>query len=308
MDESERAEEVFAALQDAMHKDMISGADLPEILNNLAVARARLGKGAVAQTDLARATEIDPEEDDYPFNLGLVALRSNDAAAAAIHFREAVEREPDNPEDRALLILALDRAGKKAEADQERESATETFGPSGIPAIHLDAKGEALGRLDRIKMELDTTMLRLELKSGETAASSAVSDSMAAANTSAAHIRKARQELSAGHVDVAEREFRIVLTADPANAAAHRGLAEIARRQGKLEDAVKEFQASLEARDSAEVRTELARIYLEQRKTDLARAEVDKALKLAPNYSEAKQLLERLKNSKVIDKKPGGGA
>jgi len=46
---------------------------------------------------------------------------------AADHFREAVEREPDNPEDRAMLIFNPWKAGKKSEADQERETATETF-------------------------------------------------------------------------------------------------------------------------------------------------------------------------------------
>jgi len=75
-----------------------------------------------------------------------------------------------------------------------------------------------------------------------------------------------------------------------------------------MDDAVKELQASLEARDSAVVRTTLAKIYLEQKKLDLARAEVEKALKLAPNYAEAKQLLEHLKNFKPNGKKPGGGA
>jgi Tfp pilus assembly protein PilF len=75
-----------------------------------------------------------------------------------------------------------------------------------------------------------------------------------------------------------------------------------------MDDAVKELQASLEARDSAEVRTLLAKIYLEQKKPGLARAEIEKALKLAPNYALAKQLLEHLQNSKPADKKPGGGA
>jgi Tfp pilus assembly protein PilF len=65
-----------------------------------------------------------------------------------------------------------------------------------------------------------------------------------------------------------------------------------------LDDAVKELQASIAARDSAPVRTMLARIYLEQKKTDLARAEVQHALQLAPNYTEAKQLLEHLQSSK----------
>ena len=108
-------------------------------------------------------------------------------------------------------------------------------------------------------------------------------------------------------MQAAEKEFRAALAAEPSSAAAHRGLAEVARHQGKMDDAVKELQASLATRDSAEVRTMLAKIYLEQKKPALARAEAEKAVKLAPNYAEAKQLLEHLQNSKTPEKKPGGG-
>ena len=302
----DRAEEVFTSLQTALKNNRVSGADLPEILNDLAIARARQGKTAAAQTDFRRAVELDPDEDDYPFNLGLLALQTNDAPAAAGYFREAAEREPDNPEDRALLILSLEKAGKKTEADQERESANETFGPNGLPAIRLDAKNETMARLSRIKTELDVTALRAEIESAEPPSSAAAPGS--SIDTPVTHIRRGRQELSAGHADAAEKEFRAVLAADPNSAAAHRGLAEIDRRQGKLDDAVKELQASLEARDSAVVRMMLAKVYLEQKKPDLARTEVEKALKLAPNYAEAKQLLEHLRNSKPTEKKPGGGA
>src|SRR5713226_468442 len=302
----DHAEEVFASLQAGLRNNNASGADLPEILNDLAIARARQGKTAAAQTDFRRAIELDPDEDDYPFNLGLLALQTNDASAAAGYFREAVEREPDNAEDRALLILSLERASKKTEADQERETANETFGPNGLPAIRLDAKNETVARLSRIKTELDVTALRTEMESAESPASEAASAS--SSDTSVIHLRRGRQELSAGHADAAEKEFRAVLAADPGSAAAHHGLAEIDRRQGKMDDAVKELRASLEARDSAVVRTMLAKIYLEQKKPDLARAEVEKALKLAPNYAEAKQLLEHLQNSKPSEKKPGGGA
>jgi len=302
----DRAEEVFASLQNALRTNMVSGADLPEILNDLAIARARQGKVSEAQADLRRAAELDPDEDDYVFNLGLLALQGNDAAAAADHFREAVEREPDNPEDRAMLILSLERAGKKSEAEQERETARETFGPNGLPAIRADAKGEFVTRLDRLKTELDITALRAGLVSLGPATNAP--EAAETSGSAAAHIRRARQELSAGHVEAAEKEFRATLAADPGNAAAHRGLGEINRRQGKMDDAVKELQASLAARDSAVVRTLLAKIYLEQKKPDLARAEVERALKLAPNYAEAKQLLEHLQNSKPAGKKSGGGA
>jgi len=306
LEQPDHAEEVFISLQEALKNNMVSGADLPEILNDLAIARARQGKTAAAQNDFRRAVELDPDEDDYPFNLGLLALQTNDPSAAAGYFREAAQREPDNPEDRALLILSLEKAGRKNEADQELEAANETFGPNGVPTIRLDAKNETMARLHRIKTELDITALRAEIESAELLASAA--DSASSSETPVAHLRRGRQELSAGHANAAEQEFRAVLAADPSSAAAHRGLAEIDRRQGKMDDAVKELQASLEARDSAVVRTMLAKIYLEQKKPDLARAEVEKALKLAPNYAEAKQLLEHLQNSKPSEKKPSGGA
>jgi tetratricopeptide (TPR) repeat protein len=306
LNQDDRAEEVFNSLLESLRNSPAAGADLPEVLNNLALAQARQGRADAAIADLRRATELDPGEDDYPFNQGLVALQNKDAAAAADDFREAAEREPDSAEDRALLILALEQAGKKPEADQEREQAKEAFGPNGLPAISLDAKNETATKLQRIKSELDVTSVRGETESAEAAAGT--EGALAAADTPAARIRRGRQELSLGHLEAAEREFRAVLDAEPSNAAAHRGLGEIDRRQGKMDDAVKELQISLDARDSAEVRTILAKIYLEQKKPELARAEAEKALKLAPNYAEAKQLLEHLQNSKAPEKKPGGGA
>jgi tetratricopeptide (TPR) repeat protein len=305
MNQPEKAEEVFVSLQDALRNNLVSGADLPEILNNLALARARQNKTPAAVTDLRRAVELDPDEDDYPFNLGLLALAANDYAAAADYFREASEREPDKAENRSMLILSLEKAGKKAEADQERDTAAETFGPDALPVVRLDAKPDArkdtLARLERVRTEMDTTALRLEIVSAGDSANAAAATP--GADTPASHLRRGRQELSAGRVDAAEVEFRAALAADASSASAHNGLAEVYRRRGKFEDSAKELQASLEIRDSAMVRTTLARIYLEQKKPDLARAEVERALKLAPKYSDAKELLEHLQKAK-----PSGGA
>jgi Tfp pilus assembly protein PilF len=301
LDQPEKAEQAFAALQEDLRHNLVSGADLPEILNNLALARARLGDAAAARTALSRASDIDPDEDDYPFNLGLLALRANDLAAAATHFREAVHREPDNPEDRAFLIYTLEKAKKKSEAAEERQSALEALGPTGLPVIKLEAKKDAASKYERIKPELDTTTLRLELR-GPDALPSPSAEAAPPADTPAAHVRFGRLDLAAGHLDAAEKEFRAALLADPNNASAHQEIAEIYRRRGKLEDAIQELQMSLAARDSAAVRTTLARIYLEQKKPELARAEVEKAVKLAPNYLAARELLEHLQQSK-----PTGG-
>lgn len=301
MNQPEKAEEVFASLQEALRHNLVSGADLPEILNNLALARARQGKTPAAVADLRRAVELDPDEDGYPFNLGLLALGAGDFAGAADYFREASGREPDKAENRALMILALEKGGKKAEADQERDTAAETFGPDALPEVRWDAKKDTLTRLERVRTEMDTTALRLEIVSAGDSANAA--EASEAAGTPAAHIRRGRQELSAGRVDAAESEFRAALAADTGSASAHNGLAEVCRRRGKLDDSARELEASLGIRDSAVVRTTLARVYLEQKKLDLARTEVQRALKLAPKYSDAKELLEHLQKVK-----PSGGA
>jgi tetratricopeptide (TPR) repeat protein len=296
----ERAEEVFTSLQEALRNNMVSGADLPEILNNRALARARQGKSPAATTDLRRAEELDPDADDYPFNLGLLALSANDFQDASEHFREASGRAPDNAENRAWMILALEKAGKKTEADEERESAAETFGPDALPVVGLDAKKDSLTKLERVRPELDTTALRLELVSGGNAVNTTVPGTT---DTTAAHIKRGRQELSAGRVDAAEAEFRAALAADAGSASAHNGLADVYLRRTKLDEAAKEMHASLQIRDSAVVHTNLARVYLAQKKLDLARAEAERALKLAPKYADAKELLDRLQKVK-----PSGGA
>jgi tetratricopeptide (TPR) repeat protein len=309
LSQPDRAEEVFTSLRESLresgaaeHSNVVAGGDLPEILNNLALAKARLGDVTGAQTDLQRAADLDPDEDDYPVNLGLLALQANDAGNAAGYFREAMEREPDNPEDRALLIFALDKAGRQPEAEQERVSAVEMFGPNGLPALHLDANSDTLTHMARIKTELDTTSLRQEIKPAEP---SMLASSAPSTDSAEGLIRRARQELSAGHVDAAQTDFKAALAIDGSNSSAHRGLADIARRRGKLDEAVIQLQAALQSRDNAVVRVALARIYLEQKKTALARTEVQRALKLAPNYTEAKELLDRLSSPNAADH-PGG--
>ncbi len=286
LDQPDKAEAIFVSLQESLKDNLASGADLPEIMNNLGLARTRQGKSAEAIAALRRAAELDPEEDDYPVNLGLVYARANDYAKAADEFRDAMEREPEKAEDRSLLIYALLKAGKKEEADEEKDSAAEALGPGALPVI----KPENLAKLERLKTELDASALQLENLTQR--------DSGAAGADAATLVRKGRQELSAGRLDTAETAFRSALANDPGDASAHRGLADIARRRNKLDDAVKELQAALARRDSAVDHVSLARIYLDQKKNDLARTEVGRALKLAPNYADAKQLMEHLQNGK----------
>jgi tetratricopeptide (TPR) repeat protein/TolB-like protein len=299
LNQPEKAEEVFLSLQDRLKKTFVSAAELPEILNNLALAQARRGDTSAAASSLLRALDLDPDEDDYPFNLGLMYLRGNDTTTAAKYFREASDREPENPEDRALLIYALEKAGNRSEAAEERNSALESFGPNALPAV----KPETFARLQRITTELDTATLQLEMASHDSGNNGGTAASTSAASPSSL-VRKGRQELVAGRLDTAEQAFRAALTSAPHDASAHRGMAEVYRRKNKRPEAIQELQTALELRDSAVDRTTLARIYLEQRKPDLAKAELARALKIAPNYTEARQLQEHLQNGNSQSKTP----
>jgi tetratricopeptide (TPR) repeat protein/TolB-like protein len=287
----EKAEESFVALQNNLKSDLVAGAELPEVLNNLALAQAKRGNTTAAASALLRALDLDPEEDDYPFNLGLLYLRGNDATTAAKYFREASDREPENPEDRAMLIYALEKTGNKTEAAQEKDSAIESLGPNALPSV----KPEMFARMDRISTELDVTTLQLQIASRGATASTASAAPGASSPTNL--IRKGRQELAAGQLDAAEADFRAALAAAPKDPGAHRGLAEILRRRSKRTEAIQELQEALAERDSAVDRTTLARIYLEQKKPEQAKAELQHALKLAPNYSEARQLFDHLQNN-----------
>jgi tetratricopeptide (TPR) repeat protein len=291
MNQPDKAEEVFLGLQNKLKSDLVAGAQLPEILNNLALAQARRGNTTAAGSNLMHALDLDPDEDDYPFNLGLLYLRGNDLTTAAKYFREASDREPENPEDRALLVFALERAGNKSEATEERNAAMEALGPGALPAV----KPEGFAKLDRVLTELDTATLQMQIASRESPEATAPT---IASTSPSLLVRRGRQSLVAGKIDEAEQSFRAALAAAPQDAAAHRGMAEVHRRKNRRNEAIQELQAALQLRDSALDRTTLARLYLEQRKPDLAKAELNQALKLAPNYTEAKQLLEHLQNGK----------
>ena len=149
-----------------------------------------------------------------------------------------------------------------------------------LPTVHVDPKSDAQSRLDRVKTDLDVTALRLEILSSASPVAPASTDnasaSAASTPTPASHIRQGRQELAGSRLELAEAQFRAALATDPNNAAAHLGLAEVDRRRYKFDDAITELQASLKSRDSAVVRTTLARVYMEQKKFALARAEAQK--------------------------------
>ncbi len=286
-----RAEAAFGGLLGRYASAGNSAAEIPEVLNNLAIAHQRLGKARVAGSELKRAAQLDPEEVDYRFNQALAAYRGDDPASAIEPLRALLRLEPDDSEAWALLVVALEKSGRADEAAAEQEAALRETGSKSLPAL----RPETVARMDRIKTHIDVSSLR-EFGGPATETGSAEGGASAPATISSPqlHLKRGRQFLAAGKLEEARKEFSGALAQSPRDAAAHEGLAEAYRREGKLDEAVVQLKAALEIRDDAAARTTLARLYLEQKNPEAARAQLQLALKLAPGYSEARALLDKL--------------
>lgn len=279
---------------------------LAEAFNNLGVARARLGKLREAVAAFERAAQLDPDEVDYWWNLGVIRMQANEPAPAVEAFREVLRRQTGDAEARALLIEALERGGQAAQAAGEREAFTRLGEP---PASLPSLKPEGLARLERVKMRLDLASLHPFPETSAPIATQAVNPSgpgqsplpqalSRRAQHSQLHLTRGRGFLGAGKLDDAKREFTEAVHLAPlTSAAGHQGLAEIYGRQGRTDDAVRELRAALASRDDADLRIQLARLYMSQRRPGEARAELQAALKLDPTpklQEEARQLLQQL--------------
>lgn len=273
-------------------------AEIPEAINNLGIALERMGKTSESERELKRAIQLDPEDGDYWFNLAVFELRNSNPSAAVDPLRQLLRREPDDSEGRALLIIALERSGRASEATAERAANTQEVAAKPLPAF----KPETIARLARIKTHFDSSALRqfAEIPPETADARNAVASASASRQM---RLKRARQLLSVGKIAEAQKEYSAVLQLSPKDPAAHQGMAEIYRRQGRLDEAVAELRTALEIRDDAAARTTLARLYIEKKRPDAAREQLQLALKLAPSYTEARQLLEKLPakvNSKEV--------
>ncbi|MFQ5900081.1 MAG: tetratricopeptide repeat protein [Thermodesulfobacteriota bacterium] len=92
-----------------------------------------------------------------------------------------------------------------------------------------------------------------------------------------------------GRLDDAVREYQITLRLDPNYVKAHYNLGVTYAKQGKLNDAIKEYQVTLdvEPEEYAETHNDIGSLYAEQGRLDDAIREYKTTLKLRPDFAEA---------------------
>jgi len=301
-----RAESAFA--------EVLSRGEFPEVLNDLGVALMRLEKGREAIARWQRAAEIDPEETDYWFNLGVGALGSTDTAPTGTRdygvraFREVLRREPQDAEARALLIAALERAGRTTEAETERENS-----PVALPQV---SPGESPLAALRISMRLESAF-RILPSGGRNARTDAAQGASPGTSTragsaqTARSLERAKRALAEGNLDAAEQAFSEVVLLAPGDASVYAdgqlGLAELYRRRGSTEQAVRALRLALWSREDAAARITLARLYIELKRPAEALTELRTVLRLGPPATireEAQQLLDSLATRPGQGEKP----
>lgn len=281
-----RDDEAFGVLR------TLESAGAVAVVSN-AIGVVQLRRGGPPQSGRAtyffnQATELDPSDADYFFNLGYAYWTEKDAAAAAYWLREAVRRDPTDAEAHFVLSAALQQTGATAEAARERELARSLSSRFGQWEARAAGGGDLVPRgLERLHERLDTPSARVDTIIG----SAGQRDQQALA---VFHLDAARRAFDRESDREAEQELRRALYLSPYLAEAHLLLGRLHLRAGREEAAVQALKVAIWSEESAEAHVALGEAYLALDDTTAARAELDRAAALNPRSPDVARLKARL--------------
>ena len=250
---------------------------LSAVINNEGVAASRRNRDAVAL--FQQAVNTDPKDPDYHFNLALALRRRNDIPGAMHEAGECLKLRPQDAEAQALLASLQNTAANSAV--KFNASATTTATPDSP--------------LERIKRTYDETAFRQAAYEIDQMEAMKLATQPAAARA-AALTAAGNRYLSSGLLLEAERQFQSAIAAEPGNAAAHAGLAEVRERSGDAQDAKLEAQQSIQLKPNAEAHLVLARLDMQGGQLSSAAGEVSHALLLDPKSATAINLRQALQS------------
>lgn len=254
---------------------------LTEVYNNLAIVAGRRNRRTEIEY-LQKALDVDPNDPDYHFNLAVAYARIGDHANAGRQLRETLRLRPGDAEAKTFL-------DSFSAPDSLRVSAPN--GGGSLPRLPLE----------RMKRNYDETSYRqLALEIQRTAEMRLAK--MDPQTHAKYHVDRGREMLDRGFAAEAEVSFREAVGLDPANSAAHLGLATALLDKGDTAGAEREAQAALQLQSSAGAHLLLARAYLQQNKLDAASDQISRALALDANNATGLQLKRDLEQ-KLTEKK-----
>jgi tetratricopeptide (TPR) repeat protein len=272
----------------ATFKALLDVQSTPTVLNNLGVVQLRRGGNAQsgqATSYFTKASEADPDDPDYVFNLGYAFWQDRDPQAAIYWLREAVRRSPADGDAHFVLAAALAGAGNTAEAARERDLArrlSSAYEPS------KRAGGDAVPKgLERLKNQVELPHPRIEARL-------ATSEQRDQEELATFYLNRGRRLYEQEKDRDALVELNHALYLSPYRADAHLLVGRIDLRSGRIADAIGALKIALWSAETAETHAVLGEAYRQAKDVAAARSEAERALALDPQSAEAKQLLSRL--------------
>lgn len=244
---------------------------LPEVVNDEGVAAARRGKDAAPL--FQQAITEDPRDADYHFNLALAYARRNDGSDARKEAQSALSLHPDDSEIQALV-------NNLKNADYLKPQPASSTTPTTQPIINSNLP---LERIKRTYNEAAFRQAAFEMEQMETLRAASESP----AKRMASLLTNANQYLNSGLLVESEREYNRALAIDPSSAEAYAGLARIRVRTGDRPAATQLANRSIQLKDNPAAHLVLARVALLANQVAQATAQVQAALRLDPNDSDA---------------------
>jgi len=231
---------------------------LPEVVNDQGVAMSRQGKDAVAV--FQRASQADPSNEDYHYNLALALFRRGDTVSAARETEAALKLKPEDKDAVDLRVrLATVPVGTRLTANDDS-----SFAPVEriVRAYSESSYRQAAFQMDQMRVARLATLPPAERL--------------------AENVQLGRDYLSQGLLPEAEGQFNAALEADPRSAAAHAGLAQVREMSGQTEQARKEARMSLQIQPNATAWVILGRLDYAANALNLSTGDVIQALQLEP--------------------------
>jgi tetratricopeptide (TPR) repeat protein len=239
---------------------------LPEVVNNQAVAASRQGKDAVAL--FQKASLADPNDADYHYNLAVAFLNRGDATNS---LREV---------ETALKLRATD-----TEATELRTRLNASPGISG-PALKTAVTASGFDPVARIRRSYSEASFRQAAFQMDQMRAVRMA-TLPPAEQATQYVKLGHDYMAEGLIPEAEQEFQSALAAEPNNAAAHAGLAQIREQSGNPADARTEAQRSLKIQPNVEAWLVLGRLDLQANNLPACASNVGNALRLDPKNSAA---------------------
>ncbi len=241
---------------------------LPEVVNNQGVASSRQGHEAAPL--FQRASDADPNDPDYHYNLAVALFRRGDIAGAQREVDRTLKLRPTDQE--AAELKASISAGRTS-ASPEKQSAN----------VDASSGFDPLERIRRTYSEASFRQAAFQLDQMRAVRMA----TLPPAEQAKQYTQLGHDYLDQGLVPEAEQEFQTAIVADSSNADAHAGLAQVRERSGNTSDARAEAQTSIKLHPNAAAYVVLARLELQTNNLESAASNVSKALQLEPKDSSA---------------------